>query len=141
MADTFLQHTAKYLLQHYPQQLHDIAVVLPGQRACLHLKHRLVELTQKPLLLPQILSIEDFIGNITNTEIIDPLTLTFEFYKIHATIKEQAGTFEEFIIWSQTLLNDFNEIDQNLVDAKMLYAFLDEAKLPVLENKFMQIRG
>ena len=42
--------------------------------------------------------------------------------------REHVDDFDDFLDWSNILLNDFNEIDKNLVDAEMIYTNLCNVK-------------
>ncbi len=63
------------------------------------------------------------------------MDLLFELYDVHLKVKtDTPESFEEFIHWGQTLLTDFNDIDQYLVDTQLLFKYLDETKAIKLWN-------
>ena len=71
--------------------------------------------------MPTIISIEDFIQEISGLRTIDPIELLFEFYEVYLSVTEKSKqqTFEEFATWAKTAIQDFNEIDRYLLDQIM----------------------
>ena len=54
-------------------------------------------------------------------------------YKSYLKVKEHnEESFNDFLNWSNTLLQDFNDIDTNMVDAKMIFTNIQNVK--ELEN-------
>ena len=110
-----------------------IAVVLPSKRAVVFLKNYLSKKISKPIFLPQFFSIEEFIESISDLKVIDNVSLQFYLYSSYLSIKDsKKETFNEFLNWGNTLLQDFNDIDTNMVDAKSLFTNIKNVK--ELEN-------
>nr|MBA3986912.1 hypothetical protein [Flavobacteriales bacterium] len=57
--------------------------ILPSKRAGAFLKKEIVKQNAKNIFSPSILSIEEFIENIADLKIGDPLELLFEFYEVY----------------------------------------------------------
>ena len=94
--------------------------VLPGKRAGYFLKKELLTHYKKPTLAPKILSIQEFVEEIADLKIADTTPLVFELYKAYLdtptmTPKER---FDAFSSWGTTLINDFSEIDRNLIPVR-----------------------
>ncbi|WP_117879973.1 PD-(D/E)XK nuclease family protein [Aureibaculum luteum] len=108
----------------------DLTFVLPSKRAGIFLKNILKSKLKKATILPKIISIEEFIEELSGINAIDSTTLLFEFYSIYkvSTEAEKVESFENFTKWAPLLLQDFNEIDRHLVDAKYLFAYLTDIK-------------
>ncbi|NJB36978.1 PD-(D/E)XK nuclease family protein [Croceivirga sp. JEA036] len=119
---SFLEETLIQLLKDH-KNLNQMVFVLPSRRAGTYLKHYLAQQIEKPILSPQIYSIEEFIQEISGLEHstnLEILLLLFEVYqKQHPEEK-----LEQFLQWGTTLLGDFNEIDRHLVDAQVLFDYL-----------------
>ncbi len=111
-----------------------LTFVLPSKRARLFLKTEIKNQLTNTSILPNIISIEDFIQNISKLDPIDPIHLTFEFYSIYKEITPatEIDSFEVFAKWSHLLMQDFNEIDSNLIDANKLLQYIKESRQ--LEN-------
>ncbi|MDB4083072.1 PD-(D/E)XK nuclease family protein [Vicingaceae bacterium] len=126
---SFLTRIAKYSIKKHGDKLGNLTLVLPNRRAIVFLKEEFKKELKKASWLPQFFSLEDFIQQLGNYNLLDPTDLIFNLYKVHQEIEGSAAeTFEEFMGWGSTLLQDFNEIDRYLVNAQDLYGFLTEAK-------------
>ena len=79
----------------------------------------------KSLLAPQILSIEDFVEQLSGLRYATPTKLLFSLYEAYL---DQEGiekeSFFEFSKWGQMLLQDFNEIDRYLIDTEAFFDYL-----------------
>ena len=129
----FLEKIADRLLKKFPDKMDGIAVVLPSKRSVVFLKKYLSEKITKPIFLPQFYSIEEFIEKISELKVIDNVSLQFYLYKSYLKVNEHnEESFNDFLDWSNKLLQDFNDIDTNMVDAKMIFTNLQNVK--ELEN-------
>jgi RecB family exonuclease len=125
---TFLQKTAQYIFEkHSLNDLSRICVVIPSRRGVLYFKQALAKLSDKPFLAPEVLAIDDFVAKITGVKQIDQMSLLFELYDVFKEI-DPLVNFERFMTWAPTLLNDFDKIDQYLVEPKALFSYMTEAK-------------
>ena len=126
---TFL-NTVVQDLQTKSDSFSNYTIILPSKRAGVFLKDEFKKCLHKTVILPRIISIEDFIEELSNLNSIDNTSLVFEFYKIYLEItpKDQVETFDAFCNWATIVLNDFNEIDRHLVDAKNLFDYLKDIK-------------
>ena len=132
---TFLEKTARYLLDTAGKKPDQMCVVLPNRRAGLFLKRNIAQLIDKPVWAPAVMSIEDFVFRISGFQSIEPVYLLFELYEIYReTDKESAVPFEEFLGWGQVVLNDFNDLDMHLTNADELFNFLNDVKALNLWN-------
>ncbi len=127
--ETFLGKTAQHIFKNYTDEISDLCIVLPNRRASLFLRKHLAQLFKKNIWSPQIFSIEDFVFELSGLTIIDNTSLLFELYEIHKIItKDKAQEFDEFTKWAQVLVQDFNEIDQHLANAKSIFSYLTDLK-------------
>ena len=125
----FLEKIAERLVEKYSTNMHQVHIVLPSKRAIVFLKNYISKKIKKAVFLPKITSIEDFILEVSNLEILDNISLQFKLYQSYKRVsKKNTDSFDEFLKWSTILLNDFNDIDRNLVDAKQLFTNLRDLK-------------
>jgi len=125
----FLQRLAEEIASRHGDDPGQLCVVLPNRRAGLYLKKYLARELNRTAWSPITISVEDFITSITGLQIIDPAGLLFEFYHVHKEIHgTDAQDFEIFADWGQVLLQDFDEIDQYLVDPDKIFNFLDNVR-------------
>jgi len=122
---TFIHDVLKDL-QNNKQNLSDLTFVLPSKRAGLFLKHHLSKVVNKTIFAPQILSIEEFVQELSQLKSISNTELLFEFYSTYSqlTKKESLDSFESFSKWAQILLQDFNEIDRYLIPQEHVFNYL-----------------
>ena len=125
----FLEKIAERLVEKYSTNMHQVHIVLPSKRAIVFLKNYIAKKIKKAVFLPKITSIEDFILEVSNLEILDNISLQFKLYQSYKRVsKKSTDSFDEFLKWSTILLNDFNDIDRNIVDAKQLFTNLRDLK-------------
>lgn len=109
---------------HY--NLSELTFVLPSKRAGLFLKHQISKVSDKTIFAPNILSIEEFVEELSQLKSIANTDLLFEFYSTYQklTEKSQQDSFESFSKWGQIVLQDFNEIDRYLIPQKQIFEYL-----------------
>lgn len=104
--------------------------ILPNKRSGLFLKNLLKDQLHNTTFLPRIISIEEFVKEISGFEILDTVSLIFEFYGVYRkyTPETEADTFESFSKWASILLQDFNDLDSNLFDTASILNYLSDTK-------------
>jgi len=127
---TFLDALVDYLHHTNPNTISDLVVVLPNKRAKVFLVEKLKHKFSNAFFAPQIISIEEFIQELSGIRNIDSIELLFEFYQVYTLLPEDKHqSFEQFSNWAKTLLQDFNEIDRYLIDPDYVFAYLKEIKV------------
>ncbi|RZV58155.1 MAG: PD-(D/E)XK nuclease family protein, partial [Flavobacteriaceae bacterium] len=104
--------------------------ILPSKRAGAFLKHSLSQLTEKTIFSPEILSIEQYIENVSLLKTISNTELLFEFYQVYKenTPKDQLHDFDSYCKWAQVMVQDFNEVDRYLVPPDKIFNYLSAIK-------------
>ena len=127
--DSFISKVVKDVISKNTT-IKNCVFVLPSQRACVFLKKELVESTTSSFMLPKIISIENYIQELADINLIDTTQLLFEFYSIYKEnlAQELVEPFETFSQWATIALHDFNEIDSYLVNSKDLFSNLKDVK-------------
>ena len=76
--------------------------------------------------LPQILSIEEFISDVSGLKKIDSVYALCEFYSVYKKVKpkQNKDSFEMFCRWAPTVIQDFNEIDCYCVNTTAFFGHL-----------------
>ncbi len=102
-----------------------IIFVLPSKRAGTFLKNSISKKVGKTIFAPTIYSIEEFIEMISELSYATGTEQLFELYGAYLETNEtNKDSFDGFLNWGQTLLQDFNEVDRYLVDAEVLFSNL-----------------
>jgi hypothetical protein len=127
--EAFLDKLAKHLYSKHEADFSRICIVFPNRRAGLFFKQYVSRIIDKPIWLPDIYALEDFVVYKSGLTLSDPLDLIARLYKVYKAIeKEKAQPFSEFVTWGNMLLGDFDEIDQYLADGEKVFQYLDEIK-------------
>ena len=125
---TFLDQIAKVIIEDYSNDLSNTVVILPNKRAKIFLIEALKNQIEKNIICPKIISIEDFIQEISAIRSIDSIELVFEFYEVYLKLTDVKNqqSFDLFANWAKMLLQDFNEIDRYLLDANHVLSYLKD---------------
>ena len=102
--------------------------ILPSQRAKIFLKQELKD-TIGLGFLPEIINIEQFIHQISEIQKVDSIQLLFSFYEVYEKIEKNPDSFDVFSSWAFTVLQDFNEIYQHLLDSKEIFTYIKDSKI------------
>ena len=120
---SFLEHIAKDLLDKYGTDLAHIAVVFPNKRASLFLNQELARLAGKPIWSPAYITISDFFRQHSELTVADPIKSVCDLYKSYIEVTGHVDeTLDKFYGWGQLLLADFDDIDKNMADTKMVFS-------------------
>lgn len=126
---TYLKEILARLIAQKPI-ISDFVFVLPSKRAGIFLKKELRTLNAPTQFTPEIISIEEFIEKIADLKIATSIELLFELYDVYLKEKSilEKEPFESFASWASILIDDFNEIDRNLIDHRQIFNYLNEIK-------------
>ncbi len=105
----------------------NLCFVLPNRRARLFLQKELTQIVQGPLILPEMISIDDFVASISTLMPATELQQQQALYQSYCatTTSKPPDTFETFLGWSAALLRDLNTMDQYTLDRKPFFAYLN----------------
>jgi hypothetical protein len=129
----FLSHVVSETLK-INSDISNISFVLPNQRAGLYLKKQLKDQLNGTVFLPEISTFDNLVEKITGIQKIPSIELLFEFYEVYRTItsSDKSDSFEVFSHWAKIVLDDFNEIDNQLVNPQPIFGTLHE--INILQN-------
>lgn len=125
--ETFIDRIIQEINKYQGEET-DLCVVLPNRRAGLFLKKKLVPQNGKPRWLPSILPVEDFIFLASELKEPDSISLLGSLYRTYSSLRNDPVSFDTFLSWGSEVLRDFEEIDQYLVDADVLYNYVSDAR-------------
>ena len=124
----FLYQVATLFYQQYGAEIHRLAFVFPNRRAGLFFQKYLSEISEKPLFSPSILTINDLFMQLSGKHQADKIQMLFRLYELYKQRSGSSESFDEFIYWGEMLLNDFDDIDKYMVDARMLFRNVSDLK-------------
>ncbi len=130
----FLKQTATFLYRQYGENMNTISVVFPGRRSGVFFNAYLNDLVEKPLLGPEVLTINELISQLSELQISDQINLILSLHKIYVQETGHQEELDDFFFWGEILLNDFNDIDKYLLDAGDLFQNISDLK--EIERRF-----
>lgn len=101
----------------------NVVFVLPSQRAKVFVKQTFKDKISVGFL-PEMLNIEQFIQQVSGVQKADNIQLLFHFYTIYKSVEKNPDSFDTFSSWALTVLQDFNEIDQHLINPTDIFIYL-----------------
>jgi len=117
----FLYNVAEVFYAQYGNGLHRHTFVLPNRRAGIFLQKYLAEIAGKPLFSPTMLTIQELFASLSPYQLADRIEMLVMLYNHYGKISGSDESFDDFLFWGEMLLNDFDEVDKYLVDAKQLF--------------------
>ena len=126
--DCFLNQIAESLYHIHGQNIADITVVFPNRRAGLFFTEYLNRVITSPVFSPEIITIQELFSNISSLMVEDELQIIFRLFKIYKLASGSGESFDEFYLWGEMLLHDFDQVDKYLVDAELLFTNITDLK-------------
>lgn len=130
---SFLEQIILELKDEFGDGISALCLIVPSRRAVLFLKHALAKVYQSTIWAPQIISIQDFVREVSGDQYPDILPLVFDLYQVYMDRMREAKpdffeSFETFYSWGEMLVKDFDELDKYMVDAKQLFTNVYDLK-------------
>jgi CRISPR/Cas system-associated exonuclease Cas4 (RecB family) len=152
---SFLKDSIYSIAARYNDKVEALAIVLPNKRAALTSKKYAEECFSKSLYNKAIFyNIEDFITDLSQLAKANQLSLCTTLYKILYSNNYYTHKFEAFYHWGCDLINDFDQVDKYLVNAKLLFSnlvdyknlatdlqYLNEEQLGAIKNFWASFTG
>ena len=117
----FLYKVASLFYSTYGADINRLAFVFPNRRAGLFFQKYLSEISDKPIFSPTVLTINDLFVQLSGKQPADRISMLFKLYDMYICHSGSAETFDEFLYWGEMLLNDFDDVDKYMADARMLF--------------------
>lgn len=133
----FLQSVAEDIVRKFQDDLSDLIVVFPNNRAQLFFNDYLLNAISEngkkdhPIWSPSYTTIQALFQSHSSLQIADSIKLVCLLYTIYMEILNEQPTeqddflreetLDSFYHWGEILLSDFEDVDNNLVDAHMLF--------------------
>ena len=133
----FLQQVATLFYQEKGENIEHTIFVFPSRRASVFFQQYLLEMAEETFFAPACYTLSDFFKLLTpQYESEDKLGLLFRLYRHYQRITGSNESFDSFMSFGEILLKDFNDIDNYLVDAKLLYSNISDIK-QLEDNSFL----
>ena len=119
----FLQRVAHAYAEHEPDALIDYCFVFPNRRSGTFFRDYLIREFGNGLLMPRIATLNEIVAEQSTFREATRDEALFALYNCYRAFmaEEEQPDFDRFIFWGSMLLDDFNEVDSNLVDVDQLF--------------------
>ncbi|MCC5920797.1 MAG: PD-(D/E)XK nuclease family protein [Cyclobacteriaceae bacterium] len=147
----FLESLAIDLYNNYPD-LGDWQIIVPNKRAGLYLKQYLSKQSTAAFWAPEITDIQSWVAQETPEVAADNLSLIFHLYEATTEVMKRQNInwdmdFDRFHFWGDLLVKDFEDVDKNLSDARVVFKQVQDLKEieqrfdPLSDDEFRLFRG
>lgn len=126
----FLKSVAKAYSSRY-SDLSEFCFLFPNKRSgTFFLKYLKEESGKHTILAPEIKTITEFVADLSGRVVASRLDLIFMLYECYCELRnispsddpeKGAEDFEQFRNWGETVISDFNEVDQYLADPEIVF--------------------
>src|SRR6188508_3232189 len=100
MSQPFLRLVADHIHANYKDTFENLCIVLPGKRASLFLKQHLAQAFGKTIWVPQIITAEELISELSGLKTLEEIDLICYLYESYKHCAGEASeSFESFAKW------------------------------------------
>lgn len=132
----------RQVVNHYfPQEdLSEECFIFPNRRSLVFFKKYLSDRVAsegregKPIVAPEMLTMNDFFFKVAGSRATDRVTLLLELYDCYKKLSRKPEALDDFIFWGDVILADFDDTDKYLADPKQL--FTNIADLKAIQDSF-----
>lgn len=117
----FLYQIATLFYNTHGADINRLAFVFPNRRAGLFFQKYLSEIADKPLFSPAIFTISNLFMMLSGKPVADRISMLFTLYNLYIEKNKSTESFDDFLYWGEMLLNDFDDVDKYMADARMLF--------------------
>lgn len=120
--NSFLSIVAGDLLKKHGSNLSKITIVFPNKRASLFLNEELIRQSGgNPVWSPQYVTISELFRSVSPLIVADQIKLVCELYQHYVAITNSTESLDEFYGWGEMMLADFDDLDKNMGDSKLVF--------------------
>jgi RecB family exonuclease len=129
----FTDKLAQYIVDQQ-LDLDHLTIILPSERAKKYIAASLYRAFGKPVLAPEMLTIDRWVKGLSDKTVIDRTRALIRLFNIQLIDPpgDKDRSFDEFMSWGNILLSDFDEIDRYLLETKTVFTNLKAVR--ELEN-------
>ncbi|MBQ2165965.1 MAG: PD-(D/E)XK nuclease family protein, partial [Bacteroidaceae bacterium] len=129
--NSFLELVAKDLYQKCDGNFQNLTIIFPNKRASLFFNQHIFSIANAPLWAPTYLTISELFQTLSPLEVADTIELVCRLYQAYEEAYQQNGevmdeTLDKFYSWGELMLSDFQDIDNNHVDAEQLFCNISD---------------
>ena len=118
----FLEYVAEDIIKKCGTNLSDVAVVFPNKRASLFMNQYLLKIAGRPIWSPHYITISELFRSQTDLTVADKIKSICMLYKTYKQYINNDETLDQFWGWGEIMLADFDDLDKNMGDAKLVFS-------------------
>ncbi len=126
----FLKQVAGCYYKEFGKSVGECCFVFPNRRSALFFRKHLGECAGTPIIAPRLMSINDLFSELSGLETVGKIPALDMLYRHYAKLmwpgEELKESFDDFVFWGDTLLNDFDDVDKYLVKARDLFTNIED---------------
>jgi hypothetical protein len=126
--NAFLYYVATDIFTKFDGDFRNLTVVFPNRRSSQYFLKYLSKQSDKTILSPEIKTISELVSDYSEKVLGNRILLLGYLYNSYVKIRKSNQSFDDFYFWGEMMLNDFDEIDKYLVDARKIFINLSEIK-------------
>lgn len=135
----FLKRVADDIVRRYGRNLGQIAIVFNNQRPVHYLKKHLAEIEGEAFWSPQFFTVQEFVRRASEKKELNRTAQVFLLNRLYTELQREnnpafADALDQFFPIGEIILDDFAQLDYELVDVDMLFRELREIAL--LDTQF-----
>ena len=123
---TFLELIANDLYKELGGDFTKTTIIFPNKRANLFFNNHLAKISPSPVFAPQYLSIGDLFASLSDRIVADQIQLVCRLYEAFHSVTKTEETLDKFYSWGEMMLSDFEDIDNNMAEARSLFVNIAE---------------
>jgi len=124
----FLERIARHLFESTGGDIGRHCLVFPSRRAGLYFLKYYSALLDKPAWAPVTMTSNEFFGSFSELTVADTEILLLELYRIYLVLNSRGEGFDEFYFWGDMLLNDFDDVDKYMANARAVFRNVEDFK-------------
>ena len=130
MNTPFLQSVTEDLFRKTGGDLSRTVVVFPSKRAGLYMNEYLLRLSgDRPTWAPRYTTISELFETLApDLTVADRIDTALHIVRLFEELTEQTVSVDWFYGWAERILDDFEDVDKNMVDAEALFQNLNDLK-------------
>ncbi len=125
---TFIEQVAADIYTNYQHQLQNVVLVFPNQRTGLFFRKALHKVAQKTTWMPKMYGISEFVKLQSPYKKIDNISMNVKLYRIFMQYSRRQEEFDQFYSWGEMLLEDFNEIDRQMINPTEIFKLIEDVQ-------------
>lgn len=141
MRKEFLRSVAERFYSVSGGDLKDYCFVFPNRRSALFFRRYLGECAGKPVFAPRITNVSDLFSGLSSLRLLDRITLLHRLFVVFQDkVEDFSESFDDFIYRGEVILNDFDDIDKYMADARGLFANIKDIREIDSRYEYLSVR-